>query len=319
VASGDVSRASAGGATFSRSVSGQSSSLVNTVLGSIAQIAVGVLLLWAAVAKVLRLRDLPDWLAAYGLPARAATPAAAALVLAEATVGFLVVAGLRGGTLAALALGVLFVAALAQARLRGVKKLRCGCFGGGVQRTSVLLLRAVGFTGLAAVAAFAGDAELSAPSGDALVAGALVVLAVAVVVLAVLVLALYRQVGVLSLRLGPRVALELAEEGPAVGEPAPELAGLARRGAELVAFFSATCRLCRQLAPGVAALAREGLAVRVVEEQEEEDAFERWNVPGTPFAVHLVEGRVAAKGTVNTLEELDGLLATGARRFGAAA
>jgi hypothetical protein len=289
------------------------------VLGTIAQIAVGVVFLWAAAAKLLRWRDLPDWLAAYGTPRRAAAPLAAALMVAEATVGTLLLAGAPGAPFAALGLAAIFVAALAQARLRGVKRLRCGCFGGGVKRTTILLLRAVGFAALAGIAAFAGGVDLAAPSGEALIAVALGVLAVAVVVLGLLVLALYRQVGVLTLRLGPRVALELAEEGPGVGEPAPDLDGLGRRGVELVAFFSPNCRLCRQLAPGVAALAREGLAVRVVEEQEEEDAFERWNVPGTPFAVHLVDGRVTAKGTVNTLEELDGLLAVGTRRVGAAA
>ena len=292
---------------------------MNAVLGTIAQIAVGVVLVWAAAAKLARWKDLPDWLTAYGAPARASAPLAGALVLAELTVGGLLLGRVPGAAFAALALAAVFVAALTQARLRGVKKLRCGCFGGGVKRTSVLLLRAVGFAALAAVAAFAGEAELSALSGQAVLALAVAVLTVAVVVLALLVLALYRQVGVLTLRLGPRVALELAEEGPAVGESAPELVGLARGGAELVVFFSPNCRLCRQLAPGVAALAREGLAVRVVEEHEEEDAFERWNVPGTPFAVYVVAGRVAAKGTVNTLEELDGLLAAGTRRVGAAA
>jgi hypothetical protein len=140
------------------------------------------------------------------------------------------------------------------------------------------------------------------------------VLALAVVVLAGLVLALYRQVGVLTLRVGPGVALELAEEGPAVGDDAPALDGLTRLGSELAVFFSADCRLCRSLAPGVRALAREGLPVHVVYEEDAPDAFERWRVPGTPFAVHLVDGIVAAKGTVNTLEQLDGLLAAGRGR-----
>jgi hypothetical protein len=292
---------------------------VIAVLGTIARIAVGLLLLGAAAAKLRRRRDLPDVLAGYGIPGPASVPLAVALVGAELAVGALLLVGAPGAAFAALALGVVFVAALAQARLRGITKLRCGCFGGGVRRTTLLLGRAVGFTALAGVAAFGGDIDISAPSSDSLIVGALAVLAVAVAVLALLVLALYRQVGVLTLRLGPRVALELAEEGPAVGDSAPALERLARRGAELVVFFSPNCRLCRQLAPGVAALAREGLVVRVVEEQEEEDAFERWNVPGTPFAVHVVDGRVAAKGTVNTLEELDGLLAVGTRRVGAAA
>jgi hypothetical protein len=289
------------------------------VFGTIARVAVGVVLLWAAATKLPRWRDLPDWLAAYGAPRAAAGPLAATLALAEAAVGILVLAGMPGAPFAALFLAGIFVAALAQARLRGVKRLRCGCFGGGVKRTTVLLLRALGFAALAAIAAFAGDADVSAPSGETLTVIALGVLALAVVALALLVLALYRQVGVLTLRLGPRVALELAEEGPGVGEPAPELERLRHQGAELVVFFSPNCRLCRQLAPGVAALAREGLAVRTVEEQEEEEAFERWNVPGTPFAVYLVDGQVAAKGTVNTLEELEGLLSVGTRRVGAAA
>ena len=148
---------------------------------------------------------------------------------------------------------------------------------------------------------------------------ALGVLAGAEVVLAGLVLALYRQVGVLTLRLGPGVALELAEEGPEVGADAPQLDGLARRGAELAVFFSADCRLCRSLAPGVRALAREGLPVHVVYEEEAPEVFEGWRVPGTPFAVHVVDGIVAAKGTVNSLEQLDSLLAAGRARTGRAA
>ena len=112
---------------------------------------------------------------------------------------------------------------------------------------------------------------------------------------------------------------ELAEEGPALGQAPPALDGLRDRRSEVVFFFSSTCRICRQLSAGVAALARQGLAVRVVEEELEEDAFERWNVPGTPFVVHLVDGVVAAKGTVNTLEELETLLDTGRARIHAAA
>jgi uncharacterized membrane protein YphA (DoxX/SURF4 family) len=289
-------------------------------LSVVARILVGLLLLWAAAAKLRSRDDLPDWLAAYGLPARLARPAAWAVMVAEAVVGVMLLAGLAlpASAYAAVALGTAFVVALAQARLRGVARLRCGCFGASEGRTSLLLLRAAGFTALAALAAFTEGSDISA-SRDTLVLVAVGVLAVAVAVLALLVLALYRQVGVLTLRLGPRVPLELAEEGPEVGAPAPALEGLQLRGAELVAFFSPGCRLCRQLAPGVAALAREGLAVRVVEEADDELAFERWNVPGTPFVAHVVDGVVAAKGTVNTLEELEELLATGGARVNAAA
>ncbi|HSK15517.1 MAG TPA: MauE/DoxX family redox-associated membrane protein [Gaiellaceae bacterium] len=289
-------------------------------MSEVARILVGALLLWAAAAKLRRRGDLPDALAAYGLPARLARPAAWGVVVAEAAVGLFLLAGLAlpASAYAAVALGALFVAALAQARLRGAERLRCGCFGASEGRTTLLLLRAAAFTALALVAAFGTGAEVAA-SRDTVVAVALAALAVAVVVLALLVLALYRQVGVLTLRLGPRVPLELAEEGPELGVPAPALESLRGRGPELVVFFSAGCRLCRQLAPGVSALARQGLAVHVVEDAHDELAFERWNVPGTPFVAHVIDGVVVAKGTVNTLEELESLLVTGSARAHAAA
>jgi uncharacterized membrane protein YphA (DoxX/SURF4 family) len=289
-------------------------------LSTIARIVVGLILLWAAAAKLRRRDDLPDWLTAYGLPAGYARETAWAVMAVEAVVGLLLVLGVAMPfpAYAAVALGVAFLAALGQARLRGVERLRCGCFGASEGKTDHLLLRAGGFTALALVAAFGAGLELSA-SFDTVVAAVLVLLSGAIILLTLLVLALYRQVGVLTLRIGPRVPFELAEEGPQLGDAAPPLDGLRGRRSEVVFFFSSTCSLCRQLSPGVAALARQGLSVRVVEEELEEDAFKRWNVPGTPFVVHLVDGVVAAKGTVNTLEELETLLDTGRARIHAAA
>ncbi len=289
-------------------------------VSTLARIVVAVLLLWAAAAKAYRRNDLPDWLAAYGVPVRYAESVAWTVMVTEGVVGLLLLFGLAlpASAYAAVALGVVFVAALAFAWLRGVERLRCGCFGASEGRTTHLLLRAGGFTALALLAAFGGRIDLSV-SADTLMVGALVVLSLAVIGLTLLVLALYRQVGVLTLRIGPRVPFEIAEEGPELGSRAPELDGLRGRRAEVVFFFSTTCRLCRQLGAGVAALARQGLAVRVVEEEQEEEAFKLWNVPGTPFVVHVVEGVVVAKGTVNTLEELESLLDTGRARVHAAA
>ena len=130
-------------------------------------------------------------------------------------------------------------------------------------------------------------------------------------------LALYRQVGVLEGRLGPRAALELAEEGPPLGRPAPHLARLSRRGPELVSFSSRGCRLCAEIAPALAALGREGLAVHAVNEDEHTADFVAFGVPGTPFVLYLVDGVVAAKGLVNTLEQIEELIATGQERVGA--
>jgi uncharacterized membrane protein YphA (DoxX/SURF4 family) len=277
----------------------------------IARLVVAAALLWAGSSK-LASRD-PAVLAPYGVPLRLRGIGLAALAAAELAIGVLLLVGLAGAALAALGLGVLFVIALAGVRARGVRRLRCGCFGAKERSTDVLLARACGFVVLAGFGAFA-DVEVATPTRTALVGGALVALALAVLALGALVLALYRQVGVLTMRLGPGVALELAEEGPPVGEEAPELGGLNRVGEQLVAFFSPDCRLCRAIAPGVRAFEREGMAVRIVYENEEQEAFERWQVPGTPFLVHVVDGFVAAKGTVNSLEQLDGLVALGTAR-----
>jgi NADH:ubiquinone oxidoreductase subunit K len=281
----------------------------------LARFVAAAILLWAAAAKAAA-RD-PERLEPYGVPRALRPPGYLALALVEAAVGAALLIGLSFAPLAAIGLGVLFALALARARARGIRRLDCGCFGAKEHRVEVLILRALAFTAVAGLAAF--PLEVSRPSGQALVVIALVVLAAAVVVLAALVLALYRQVGLLTLRVGPGVAFELAEEGPPLGEPAPELTGLAGSGPELAVFFSPGCRLCRQLAPGVRALGREGLAVHVVYESEQPQTFERWAVPGTPFATHIVDGTVVAKGTVNTLEQLEQLVSIGEERVERAA
>jgi Methylamine utilisation protein MauE len=279
-------------------------------LDLLARLATAAILLWASLSK-LSLRD-SGRLEPYALPRALRAPVYYGSAITEAAVAGALLAGASVGPPAAIALGIVFAMALGWVRARGIRRLDCGCFGAKERSTDALLVRALGFTGLAAVGATSLD--LSTPGQDTLVLLTLAVLGAAVVVLGLLVLALYRQVGILTLRLGPGVPLELAEEGPEVAEPAPELEGLVGTGQELVAFFSPGCRLCRQLAPGVRALAREGIPVRIVYEHEEPDAFERWHIPGTPFAVHLIGGRVAAKGTVNTLEQLEQLMSVGMER-----
>jgi Methylamine utilisation protein MauE len=281
----------------------------------VARLATAAILLWAVLSK-LSTRD-PEGLEAYGLPRALRAPSYYGLALVEAAVAGALLAGAAVGAAVAVVLGLVFTGALVSVRLRGIRRLDCGCFGSKERSTDLLIARAIGFTALAAVGMVTLDVSL--PARDTLLLLALSVLGAAVVVLGLLVLALYRQVGILTLRLGPGVALELAEEGPSVAEPAPELSGLVGTGPELVAFFSPGCRLCRQLAPGVRALGKEGIPVRIVYEHEEPDAFERWHIPGTPFAVHLVGGTVAAKGTVNTLEQLEQLIAMGAERVHAPA
>lgn len=286
------------------------------------RLAVAAVLLGAALAKIRARREFIRGLEAYGVPGRFRPAVWALVVTVEGTLGALLVVGAfaRSAAYGAIALGLVFVAALARARLSGARRLPCGCFGGRRERsTSFLLARAGLFTALAAVAAAAQEGKVPSPSAETAVLASLALLAVGVLGLGVLVLALYRQVGVLSARLTPQGALELAEEGPEIGRPAPELDDLARTGSALVAFFSPTCPLCRDLAPAVGALRRDGIQVRVVDEAADQEAFERWNVPGSPFAVHVLDGAVMAKGLVNTLEQLDGLVSLGQARRRAAA
>jgi uncharacterized membrane protein YphA (DoxX/SURF4 family) len=289
---------------------------------AVLRLGVGIVLLVAAAAKLRSRAELPDVLHGYGVPAGQVRPAAVALVAAEALLGTLLLAGIapRAASLGALALALVFVGALARVRAKGVRRLRCGCFGSAERSTGFLLARAVAFAALAGLAALATAFGVTTVSREDALVGAVVVLALAVVALGALVLALYRQVGLLTLRVGPPTgALELEGEGPELGAAAPALAGLRGRGSELIAFVSPTCRLCRELLPGVHALVREGLAVSVVDEGEDPDAFRIWNVPGSPFAVHLVDGVVAAKGLVNTLEQLESLVTLGTARSARAA
>ena len=153
---------------------------------------------------------------------------------------------------------------------------------------------------------------------------AFVVQWILLIVLAVIVVALARQVGTLHLRLGPRGALEVDDEGPALGEAALPTTARAADGTKLtiggpgpvrvVAFSSPTCSVCREVVPALPAAAT---AARAVPQGLHDPGAERdWNVPGTPFLVVLDEmGVVRAKGTVNNLEQVEGLLDTAVRRI----
>jgi hypothetical protein len=144
------------------------------------------------------------------------------------------------------------------------------------------------------------------------------------IVLAVIVVALARQVGTLHLRLGPRGALEVDDEGPDLGLAVLPTTAQAADGSSvtlggpgalrLVAFTSPTCAVCREVVPAIPAAAAAARAVPLIVQDPE---IERsWDVPGTPFVVVLDEsGVVRAKGTVNNLEQVEGLLDTAARRI----
>jgi hypothetical protein len=149
-----------------------------------------------------------------------------------------------------------------------------------------------------------------------------------VLTLCLVVVALARQVGTLHLRLGPRGALEIDTEGPPVGEAPPPLVAVAADGSttmlggpgdpRLVLFSSATCPVCAEVEPSIPAAARAGrLRPQVLHDPEAEHAYD---VPGTPFVVVFDRlGVVHAKGTVNNLEQVEGLVDAANRRIAAGA
>jgi len=176
-------------------------------------------------------------------------------------------------------------------------------------------------------------------------AASYVVLWLLVVGLCLIVVGLARQVGTLHLRLGPRGALELDDEGPPLGEaPAPidavdtSGAPLSIGGpgeAQLLLFVSPTCRSCAEVLPSLSVVARAGTMTPIVITDAETsaaemidinrfdarvvsspDAVRLYEIPGTPYAVALDRGGVVrAKGTANNLEQMEGLVDTALRRL----
>jgi methylamine dehydrogenase accessory protein MauD len=170
-------------------------------------------------------------------------------------------------------------------------------------------------------------------------AAAFVALWLLVAALCVVVVALARQVGTLHLRLGPRGALELAEEGPPLGHAPHPKESLTVDGEEQVVggpgraqfllFVSPTCPICAEVLPSLPAVASVGrmepIVIADVERRGARNTFHgrridapvvpdpelvsTYDVPGVPYAVVLDErGIVLAKGTVNNLEQMESMI-----------
>lgn len=181
-------------------------------------------------------------------------------------------------------------------------------------------------------------------------AASYIVLWLLVISLAVVVVALARQIGTLHLRLGPRGALEMDDEGPALGDKPGSFSLKAIDGravtvggvgeAQLLMFVSPGCMVCEQVLPSIPVVARSGsltpYVITDVDTFETEKAFapkrlpaaivsgpavaETYSIPGTPYIVVLDDqGVVRAKGTVNNLEQMEGLVDTARRRLSSGA
>jgi hypothetical protein len=240
----------------------------------------------------------------------------AALIATELALAAGVVAGSDAAAWLAAALMAMFAATLVTAIQRGRAGAPCACFGS----RSTVGWRAVLRNGALALA-FGGLPFL--PTGDLstdewLGLGLGIALA-ACAALAIAVLALAREVGMLRLRLGPDSALEIPDEGPAVGERVRLLERFARRPdgeIALAVFTSEGCRVCQGLRPAVESLAdHPALVVETFDEVADAPAWAELGVPGSPFAIALAgDGTVLAKGTFNNLAQLESVLATAERR-----
>jgi methylamine dehydrogenase accessory protein MauD len=172
-----------------------------------------------------------------------------------------------------------------------------------------------------------------------IVANALAWVAIAILVVAVLALA--RQVGVLHERVAPMGALTM-DHGPEVGSAAPVFDLPALGGAQLsigratgrpvlLFFLSPTCPVCKKLVPVLRSLraGEAGLDVILASdgEQAEHLAFYKreklapfpyvlsaalgmtFRISKLPYAVLIgPDGKIAAKGLVNTREQIESLL-----------
>src|SRR5437016_295290 len=116
-----------------------------------------------------------------------------------------------------------------------------------------------------------------------------------------------------AVRRGAWIAVVTAELALAIG------LGLGSSVAAYLAgalFTSDGCPVCRTLEPAVDYFARDPLvALRTFDEHRDAAAWRALDVPGSPYAVALgLDGTVLAKGTFNSLGQLESVLATAERR-----
>jgi hypothetical protein len=294
------------------------------MLPLVVRCVLAAILVVAALAKLARPVESRD--ALLGLlrgPSFSAAPGRAAwlplglLVVLELALAAGVAAGLDGAAVAASAVLLGGAALLGRALAGGQEGAPCGCFGARSTVSRMAVLRALALSAAFLAVPFVPDVD---PSVDAWLAAGLGLALVAVLGLSVVVLALAREVGMLRLAVGPQSALEVPEEGPALGADTGLAGHLDPRVDAtvlgLAVFTSEGCRLCQQLAPAVRALGRDPhVDLLVLDEVRDAEHWQRLDIPGSPYAIALdAGGHVLAKGTFNSLPQLESVLATAERR-----
>src|ERR1035441_4514921 len=269
--------------------------------------------------KAWRSEQTASALATYGIPgARSRRVAAWALIAGELALAGALAIGARWAPAAVAGLFLAFAALASAALLAGRGGRPCACFGSDSRLGWSSPLRAAALASTASVGALGWLPDAGSGYDRWLTAGLSLALA-AVVALAVAVLALAREIGVLRLGMSGAGALEIPEEGPQIGAP-QAWATAVRAGPRallgLAVFTSDGCPLCRQVAPAVEHVAGDPLlAVRVFDEAADPLVWRAAEVPGSPYAVALsLDGVVLAKGTFNSLGQLESILGTARER-----
>jgi hypothetical protein len=279
-------------------------------LSLLVSIVLAGVLVVAALLKARAFSDSASALETYGVAARFRRPATVAVVALELAIAAALVGGSSAAAYVGAGLMLVFAAVTVLALLRGKRGAPCGCFGARSRVGPGAVLRDLTLAAAFLVVPVLPD---GAPGTTGWLALALGLAFACIAALAAAVFALAREVGLLRLRLGPELALDLVGEGPPLGSRI-DLERPVDARVTLAVFSSEGCRLCRALQPSLRAFGREpGVSLLVFDEVEHADVWRRLNVPGSPYAVVVGEsGEVRAKGTFNTHGQLEAIVAAAA-------
>jgi len=289
------------------------------VVGLVVRLVLGAVLAGSAVVKLASPESSRAALGTFDIHGERLRWAAWTLLIAvELGLAAQVIAGSESAAWLAAAFLTALAAALVGAILRGRAGAPCACFG---SRSVVGWSSVARNLGLAACFAVLPFLPQHSPSTDEWLAVGLVIALLACLGLGVAVLVLAREVGMLRLRLGPGSALEIPNEGPAVGTRTgltDRMSGLTSAGIGLALFTSEGCHVCRGLGAAIETLRGEpDLAVEVFDEVADAEAWRELGIPGSHYAIALdSSGTVLAKGTFDNLAQLESVLATAGRRRG---
>jgi hypothetical protein len=279
-----------------------------TVVGLL-RLLLAATLLAAAAGKLVSGSRARDALRSYGIEAGWARAALWALAIAaEAGLALAVAARVPGSAEAAAALLTLFAVALVTAIVRGGAGKPCGCFGACSRIGPGAVLRTVLLAAAFAALPFLPSTQ---PSTETWLGIGLGVALVAVAALGVGLVALAREVGELRLAIGPQAALSIENEGPPLGSRVALIDRFERETPLAVAVFTSPgCALCRALEPSLRLVASDPeVELELFDEETDAGAWDDLAVPGSPYAVVLsADGDVLAKGTFNSLYQLESLL-----------